>query len=174
MVIPAFRGVPRTFGRYSGVGVSSEFVQQVGSLLSQGIGTIRAREALRGAGFRFRDSAFNAVRNEIQLVSTRGSRLNNIRLDARAGASTLVQTNREFGRTFRYTAKVRISSPGLQEILEIPVEFGSDIAMTRQEVIERAESIAEQTMLHSPEACILEGSIITEVEWTGAMQRAPR
>lgn len=173
MVIPAFRGISRTFGRYSGVGVSSEFVQQVNTLLRQGIGTVQSRSALRSAGFRFRDSAFNAVRNEIQLIGIRGSRLDSLRLDARPSVNTLVQTNREFGRNFRYTARVDLIDPFTGEITGLPVEFGDDRLLTKVELIERSEAIAEQAAEKGGPGYI-EGIEVGRVTLTSAMQRAPR
>lgn len=174
MVIAGFRGVARTFGSYSGVRVSSEFVQQVTSLFNQGIGTTEARSLLRGAGFRFRDSAFNAVRNEIRLTGIRGSRLDSLRLDARPSVNTLTQTNREYRRNFFYTATARVRDPVTGSMLTIPAEFGDDRLLTRAEIIERVEAIIEQTILNSPDACIMEGSLIENVHLTGAMVRARR
>ena len=154
--------------------VSSEFVQQVSSLFHQGIGTTQARELLRGAGFRFRDSAFNAVRNEIRLTVVRGGRLDNLRLDARPAGGTLVRTNREFRRNFFYTARVDLIDPETGDIFSLPVEFSDDRLLTRAEMIERAEAIAEQSAEKGgPGSDIPEGEV-GRVHLTSAMQRAPR
>lgn len=174
MVIAGFRGVARTFGRYSGVRVSSEFVQQINSLFRQGIGTTQSRSLLRGAGFRFRDSAFNSVRNEIRLTSIRGSRLDSLRLDARPSRNTLVQTNREFRRNFMYTARVDIINPETGEISSLPVEFGDDRLLTRAELIERAESIAEQVANKGGPGSDVAEAEVGQVHLTGAMARARR
>ncbi len=174
MVIAGFRGVARTFGSYSGVRVSSEFVQQINSLINQGIGTTQSRSLLRGAGFRFRDSAFNAVRNEIRLTSIRGSRLDSLRLDARPAANTLTQTNREFRRNFMYSARVDLVNPLTGEIFSLPVEFGDDRLLTRQELIERAEAIAEQVAEKGGPTYEIADAQVGTVHLTGAMARAPR
>lgn len=164
----------RTFGRYSGVRVSSEFVQQVNSLIQQGIGTTQSRSLLRGAGFRFRDSSFDAVRREINLTSVRGSRLDNLRLDARPAANTLVQTNREFRRDFMYSARVEMVNPLTGEITSLPVDFGDDRLLTRAELIERAEAIAEQVADKGGPGSDVSGTEVGQVTLTGAMARAPR
>lgn len=174
MVIPGFRGVARTFGSYSGVRVSSEFVQQVNSLINQGIGTVQSRVLLRGAGFRFRDSAFNAVRNEIRLTSIRGSRLDNLRLDARPSINTLTHTNREFRRNFMYSSNVDMIDPETGEISSLAVQFGDDRLLTRAELIERSESIAEQVADKGGPGSDVVGTEVGTVHLTGAMARAPR
>ena len=164
----------RTFGTYSGVRVDSAFAQQVVSLHRQGIGTVQARSALREAGFRFRDSAFNAVRNEARLIEVRGSRLDSLRLDARPSVNTLTQTNREFQRNFQYTAQVQIIDPLTREIRELSVSFGDDRLMTRAELIERAESIAEQVAEKGGPGSDVADAAVGQVRLTGAMARAPR
>ncbi len=164
----------RTFGTYSGVRVDSAFAQQVLSLHRQGVGTVAARSALRNVGFRFRDSAFNAVRNEARLVETRGSRLDNLRLDARPAANTLTQTNREFGRNFQYTSQVQMIDAITGEVTELPVSFGDDRLLTRQELIERAESIAEQVAGKGGLNYADRNPTVGTVHLTGAMARAPR
>lgn len=174
MVISGFRGVARTFGSYSGVRVSSEFVQQVSSLLSQGIGTTQSRSLLRGAGFSFRDSAFDAVRREITSITTRGSRLDSLRLDARPSVNTLVQTNREFRRNFMYSARVDLINPLTGEITSLPIDFGDDRLLTRAELIERVEAIAEQVAGKGGPGSDVEGTEVGQVTLTGAMARAPR
>lgn len=174
MVIPLFRGVPRTFGAYSGVRVSTEFLQQVSSLLHQGIGTVESRSLLRGAGFRFRDSAFNAVRNEVRLAGVRGSRLDSLRLDARPGPRTLVQTNREFQREFFYTAQVELIDPETGEVRLLPVDYGDNSLLTRAEMIERAEAVAEQVAAKGGIGSDLIGIEVGQVTLTSAMRRAAR
>lgn len=164
----------RTFGRYSGVRVDSAFAQQVLSLDRQGIGTVAARAALRTVGFRFRDSSFNAVRNEARLVATRGLRLRNLRLDARPGANTLTQTNREFSRNFQYTAQVQMIDPITGAISELPVSFGDDRLLTKAEIIERAEAIAEQVADKGGIGSAVQGIVIGSVRLTSTMARAPR
>ncbi len=172
MVLPFAGRRARTLGAYSGVRVDAPFIQQVTSLFRQGIGTVEARRALRAVGFRFRDSAFNAVRNEIRLIETRGSRLDNLRLDARPGRNTLVHTNREFGRNYQYTAHVRMVDPITGDIVDLPVQFGDDRLLTRQEIIERAESIAEQVADKGGPGSDVPGVEVGSTHLTGAMARA--
>ena len=174
MVSAGSRGTARTLGTYAGVRVSPEFGQQVISLHRQGVGTVRARAILREAGFRFRDSAFNAVRNEAVRVETRGLGLGNLRMDARAGASTLVRTNREFSTNYQYTTRVQLIDPITGQVSELPVSFGDNRALTRREVIERAEAIAEQVSNKGGVGSDVAGIAVGSVRWTGAMARAPR
>lgn len=174
MVLPFSGRRARTFGTYSGVRVDVPFVQQVTSLFRQGVGTVQARALLREAGFRFRDSAFNAVRNEIRLVDIRGSRLENLRLDARPGVNTLVQTNREFTRNYQYTARVQLIDPITGDLTDLPIQFGDDRLLTRQEIIERAEAIAEQVADKGGPGSDAAGVALGSVRLTGAMGRALR
>ena len=154
--------------------VSSEFVQQVSSLFHQGIGTTQSRELLRGAGFRFRDSAFNSVRNEVRLTVVRGKRLDNLKLDARPAGGTLVRTNREFRRNYFYTARVDLIDPVTGEVSSLPVEFSDDRLLTRAELMERAEAIAEQSAEKGGPSSDAPGTEVGTVHLTSAMQRAPR
>ncbi len=141
MVLPT---LARGSGRYGGVTLLPERFHTIADIVSRFPTLGAAQTELRRIGSPTRRSAIVAVRQELQGMSDRAPRLNAIPLGFRPTAETITQSERRFGRRYRYSLKVEVTErrTGFQTALD--VMFDDDRLLTREEALAEAEEITRQ------------------------------
>lgn len=161
----------RTFAQYGPTRVAANFHQAVGLQFSGGLGVVNGRNALRQSGFTFSNAVYSAIRAEYRAIANTQTGLNALRLDFKPGKQTLVRTGREFSTQFQYAARVQVRDFESGELEDIVANFGSDVELTRGQIMERAEAIAEEAMEHAVIGTDIPVGDIEGVTITAAMER---
>jgi len=109
-----------------------------------GGGVVNARTLLRSVGFRFSNSAMTSLFREFRAIELRAPGLSRIPLAFRPGIATISRINLSMRTRYQYTGIAKLVDIELGIEQEISVSFGDDRLLTRREILERMEAIAEQ------------------------------
>lgn len=140
MVLPS---LSRGSGRYGGVTLLPSRFFAISDVLER-FPTLGAAQAeLRRIGSPTRRSTIVAVRRELSGQTDRAPQLNQIRPGFRPTVETITQSERKFGKRYRYSfrAEVTDTRTGLRGMLD--VMFDDDRLLTTTEARAEAESISE-------------------------------
>ncbi len=140
MVLPT---LARGSGRYGGVTLLPDKFHAIADIVSRFPTLDRAQAELLRIGVPTRRSSIVAVRKELRGISDSAPRLNAIRLGFRPTAETITQSERRFGRRYRYSFRAEVTdrSTGARGYLD--VMFDDDRLLSAAEARAEAESISE-------------------------------
>lgn len=136
--------VARGSGRYGGVPVRGDVLNAINQSFREGLGVTRTREILREAGFAFRNQVITERFRELRLADSVSGNLRFINQNARPAGGTLVQRNIHARTRFTYTGRLRFLDTISGQRADKPFQFGSDTALTRNQIETRAADIANQ------------------------------
>ncbi len=140
MVLPT---LARGSGRYGGVTLLPERFHTIADIVSRFPGTTAAQNELRRIGSPTRRSAIIAVRDELQGMAQRAPNLNRIPPAFRPTEATITQSERRFGRRYRYSFRAEVTDRATGARGYLDVMFDDDRLLSAAEARAEAESISE-------------------------------
>lgn len=162
MVIP--RLLPG-WGRYAGSPVSPLQRSTIVSAYQLDIGVAATGRVLRGAGMGLRAGAIREIRREIGGTPERLRAYKSLRGDFRPAESMFTPTRTNLRTERKYWGKMTARIPGIAEDLTVNVSFGSDEALTKNQIEDTMVEIAEGYQMAY-------GATIESIEVTGLDRRS--